>query len=156
MNKIYREKNGEAIKERQLKYYSTNREILLSKNKEWYKKNRDKLIIKSKKYRIENALLLLAKSKEQYKKHKQRYIERAKRWTDKNKDKRKVIILKNNTITRNELRDHYVKYLLTIHGISNDDLTKEMIDLKRMQLTIMRLKRRMIHGLKRNAPQESN
>ena len=52
MNKIYREKNKDIIKEKNKNYYENNKEIVIENNKKWRTNNKDKVQIYNKNFHI--------------------------------------------------------------------------------------------------------
>ena len=73
------------------------------------------------------------------KKHPEKSNNSNKKYRENNKEKLNIKSKKYSTIVRNELADSYVKLQLTAQGFLKDQITPELIELKRIMLKTKRL-----------------
>ncbi len=134
----YYEENRSAVKVMQRKYCKENQDIIKAQKRKYYKENQAALNAKQRKYRKENQAALNAKQRK-YRKENQDVIKaRQRKYRKENQD---VIKVQQRKYC-DELHDNYVSYLLKIETKGIDfEITPEMIELKRLQVTLKRLKK---------------
>ena len=121
----WKKNNPERRKELNKKYYDNNKEKILKRKQKQYKKDKQKANFIDNKNKI---------SREYYHKNKEKIIKRTTAYRKENNDK-------NNERSRNyihTLADNYVKRRLVICGIPNNQITQEMIELKRATILLKR------------------
>lgn len=79
------------------------------------------------------------RSKKYYKNNKQHIKQKAIEWRKQNKEKYNKIAKKDEAKARQELKDRYIKRIIVATlNISTDQISQEMIDLKRTQIQLKR------------------
>jgi len=121
----YRESNYDRISCYRSKYYQDNKERITFYNHEHYLKNKDIICLRNGEY--------IKKHPEIKKKSRTNYITR-------HSDRLKVFQKNSQLKAMHELSDGYVKALMRAHNgsIKNEDITPEMIELKRVQIQLFR------------------
>ena len=103
--------------EKSRKYYQENKDSLKEKANEYYKKNKEKVKKRGVEYRKNN--------KDKIKKKQENYKKR-------NAELEKIRAI--------NLTDRYIRRLLVKNfGFKNNEITKELIDIKKTQIKILRL-----------------
>lgn len=128
-------KNKEKIRARMKEYRLKNKEKIREHYKGYWLKNKEKMNEKNRKYRLKNKGKIRA-------------------YRLKNKERTRAYYLKNKERARErtadgiaELSDNYIKSLARQQfKIKAADVTPEMIELKREQLTMYRLMKEVKHG----------
>jgi len=75
--------------------------------------------------------------------NKERESENARKWRETNKEKEKARLIKLKALNVKELRDYYVKQILRQQGFKSEQITPELIELKRITLKTKRLCRQL-------------
>lgn len=150
--KSYVRKSVIKHKERVIAYYEDNRENLLRRNKEYHQKHREEISSYFKEYRASHRELLRERSKKYYETHREQILERqrvsgksrawamahkeeVKKWREDNKESIKA----KGKEYRASLPLWYIKIQLERQGFSEEDITPELIELKRAQLKLNKL-----------------
>jgi len=120
-------------KEMRKRYYEKSRDKAIEYNKQWYKENKNKVSEYGKRYREEN--------RDKVSEYQRRY---QKRYSEKNKGK--VLELKKRS--REALKDHYVKTLISNQfDIRTDKIPPELVEFKRHLVKKYRIMRDIKKGL---------
>lgn len=122
--RYYQEKNKEYYTLKRNEYYQKNKETLKLKTKNWRKNNPEK------------ALIISRKAKKITKEKNREY---AKRFRQNNPDKIKADVNKHQKRYCETLHDIYVKSSLKRVGFINDQITPELIEVKRLIIKTKRL-----------------
>lgn len=123
--KEYRVNNKEKVRSAQKKWYKENKEKCNNRSRNHYQKNKAKMIGISKKYREKNKDDLLKKRKSYKEKHKNEINLKARKY--------------NKNIVR-LITVGYLKRRIKVElKLNYEDITPEMIEIKRAQITLKRL-----------------
>jgi len=115
-------KNYEKNKERVKAYYTKHKKEILESRKEYKRK-----------YRIKNRIKLQLEKKAYYEKNKDRFA-----------PKKNAISRRRSELERLELKDQYIKTLLSVNtNLSRDDIPQQLIEFKRAQMKVRRLCREL-------------
>lgn len=118
--KIYYQANRHYLREVNRKYRDANRELILSQKKSYYKKNKDEISIRNAQYRLL---------------HRERYLQYSKLYRETNRYR----LQDAKRIWCNKLVDSYVVQLTANQfGINKQDITPELIQLKRLEIALKR------------------
>jgi hypothetical protein len=133
--------NKKRILESQREYYKKNKKAIIKRNNDYRERNQEVCAERARKYREANRETLAAKHHVAYKR---RYAENPHRYDDwkiNNPEKRKEVAKRCSQNQRDELRDCYIKQLLTAKTtIKRNELPDDLVGVKREHL---RLKRRL-------------
>lgn len=148
--KEYREKNKEKVKLWSHKYKEKNREKIRLAEREWRKNNPEKSRERSKRYHeahpnykkeyyAKNKTKLIKKVVEWQKENKERYKKRLEEWKMRDYSKYLEMERLRGKKARNKLTDAYVVHLLRDNKkLLMEDVPKELIEAKRLQILIKR------------------
>lgn len=140
--KQYREKNKEKIRVKKKEYCDNHKKEKANYDRKYSEKNSDKIKVYRKKYKDENRLELAEKNKEYYKKIKDtnEYKKRCIIYRKKVEEKINKRSREHGLKQRKNLTDIYIKRRIIQHfHINEEDITSEMIEIKRAQITLHRL-----------------
>lgn len=133
--RTYYEKNKKKISLWQKK----NKEKVNLNSKIWRINNKFKFKLSSKKCKEKNKLKYKVKQNEWKKRNSEKVKEDIKKCKQRNKEKYNLIKHRINCIGRKELKDWYIKDKLRREGISNENITPLIIDIKRKFIKSSRL-----------------
>lgn len=157
-NRLYYDKNREKQKNYSLTYYEQNKKHILERTrgyylnnpnkfkeyqKEYLKNNLDKVTNRNKNYREKNIEKFKILDAEYRKKNKERLKRQQKEWRELNKDEIKNKKKLDHQYNCNNLTDFYVKSTLVRIGFNRNEITPELIELKRITLKTTRLCRQL-------------
>jgi len=124
--KAYREKNKDCLKKYQKEYCQINKEQIKKQHKKWLDENKDKV---------------KQHSKKSYQKNKNKCRKRHREWCISHRDQSRKLIARCHKKQREQLRDSYIKHMLVSQtSLKHTDISQELIETKRLLLTIKRLK----------------
>lgn len=140
----YRKYHPEKIKERRIKYTETHRDEILQKSKAYYWSNREDVLerqktnIKRREYRIAHREKINDYSSKWQKEHRELANKRSREYRVRNKDR--YLELNRASINRRtrELRDAYIRQTLIQGGFNPQDITPDLIMLKRASIQLNR------------------
>lgn len=148
---------NDKLKEANKEYYKKNKTIIAKKQKEYSKKNAIKLREKSRRWRENHKEEAKSRESMWRSKNKERCVSNNAKWRRKNKErcfqygvnyrkanKDKLIQIKKESgiLERKNLDDVYcIKRIKSESGLNAEDITPEMIEIKRAQITLKRLTR---------------
>jgi hypothetical protein len=150
IQKKYRLKNPEKVKERKKKWRNNNivkakeiskksklrnQEKLKEYRREYYQKNKESRIAKSKEWMLNNREKRNLARRQRYQKIKEKQKERSKQWRLNNPEKR------NDYEKRRRIKivDNYVKTNLIAKGFPKETITPELIEVQRLIIKTKRL-----------------
>ena len=145
LNREAYQRRKDKAKEYNKEYYIKNKEKYLEYNKEWIKQNRERYRENQKKYREENREKINEKMKAYLKKDRQENKEKYKK-LDREKHRRiietpellKKKRLKDKKYSKNLSEGYCRSQLKKSLCVENHDITKEMIDVKRLTILLKR------------------
>lgn len=139
--KKYIAKNKAKIAERDKKYYAKNKEKITEYKKKYQLKNREKTDKASKKYYAKNKAKVSERYKKKYSENKEKFRELHKQYRSKNK----IRISEAAYMYRSELRNHYIRAILTRadQTLKQAQIPQSLINLKREEIKIKRLIKEM-------------
>lgn len=147
--KVYRQQNKDKVKLWATSWRNSNKEKKAEFDKEYRGKNKDKIRARKKEYQLENRVRISDRRKELYDETKRlKKSNYDKKYVSLNRDKIRKKQKLYNTRSRDELKNNYVKAVLRT---SNTPITPEIIELKREQLTVLRLKNKLKEYVKEKA-----
>lgn len=136
----YRVENKEIIALRQRKYNAANKEKVALRRRKYNKDHRDEIAYTRRMYNSRNKQRIKENSSKYYKLHKQEILEYNRVWRINNKQlcRRYDKVKQLNGVS--EMHDWYIKILLSRYSdLAVRDIPRELIELKRAQLTLKRL-----------------
>ena len=132
-------KNKEKISEKSKEYRLKNKEKISERKKEYRLKNKEKISEKDKEYRLKNKEKISEKAKEYRLKNKEKISKRMKEYVAKNIE----LYRRYNRKKTECVSDYYVKRILLQTGFIEEQISPELIELKRITLKTERLCRRL-------------
>lgn len=118
--------------------YIKNRKRIIERSRKWNIENWERVCELNKKWRNNNRLKVKEKRSREYQKNKNYYFELAKQWSKKNPEK--YALSHKKYIAR--MPDKYiVSFLIKGTTLKPEDITKEIIELARLNLILKRLKK---------------
>ena len=133
----------EEKKEYNRKYYAANKEKALENRRKYYEANKEREFENRRKYYEANKEKDLANARKWRETNKEKVAEYSRKWAEANPEKAKASVKKFNVLYKAELRDPYVKQILRQQGFKSEQITPELIELKRITLKTKRLCRQL-------------
>jgi len=132
-------KNKEDAKARGRRRYLKHKEEIKEKNKLYYLINKEEIDNRNRIFRINNEDIIKEKNRSYRANNKEVLIKKNKTWREKNKDvliEKQILRDVNNRIN---LKDTYVRKCLISIGFKREQITPELIELKRITLKTKKL-----------------
>ena len=118
----------EEKKEYMRKYYAANKEKLKEVARKYYVANKEKTLERTRKWQEVN---------------KEKSLEVSRKWREVNKEKEKARSTKKSALDTKDLRDPYIRAKLRRQGFEKEQITPELIELKRITIKTHRLCRQL-------------
>ena len=138
-HKEYRKNNKEKLLEYSKEYRKNNKDMKKIHDKKYYEKNKEEIKESCEKWRENNKEEIKEYSKEYRKNNKEKLLEYSKEYRKNNKEKIKKDQDWWNKKYNKDLRNAYIKNQLKYtEKVPTEQITPEMIELKRQQLKLFR------------------
>lgn len=109
-------------------------------SKEWRINNKKRVLELKRRWNNDNPLKVKEMKARNYQKHKDNYRKLTKRWKEKNPERRIILDKKHSAKVVAEMPDSYIiRCIIKGTTLTTSDITKEIIELSRLNLTLKRL-----------------